>query len=242
MRNIRSRFLHGLQASAVARRIVTLPRRIKRAIMVTADSIAMPGCLALSLWLVAPDSALWASPWPWLACTAIAIYLFRSFGLYRSIVRFMGVELIVVVSKSVTITTIGLALTVGVLDSTLVALKIGTVFWLGAAGYLSGSRIAMRWFLQTDRVSGDRVIIYGAGNAGAQLVSSIVRGGRFTPVAFVDDSPSLCGTVINGLEVYSPDVLPGLLESLGVSRVLLALPSISRRRRRRIIEQLRADS
>ena len=156
MRNVRSRFLHGLQASAVARRIVTLPRGIKRAIMVTADSIAMPGCLALSLWLVAPESTLWASPWPWLACTAIAIYFFRSFGLYRSIVRFMGVELIVVVSKSVTITTIGLALTVGVLDSTLVALKIGTVFWLGAAGYLSGSRIAVRWFLQTDRVSGDR--------------------------------------------------------------------------------------
>ena len=97
---MKSRVPHGLQASASARRVVTLPRRIKRAIMLTADSVAMPACLALSLWLVAPDSVLWASPRPWLASTAVAVYSFRSFGLYRSIVRFMGLELIVAVFRS----------------------------------------------------------------------------------------------------------------------------------------------
>ena len=231
-------FSHGLLASAIAQRVVTLPRRIKRAIMLIADGIATPTCLALSLWLVAPAAPLWASSWPWFVSTAIAVYSFRSFGLYRSIVRFMGLELIVAVFKSVTITAIGLTLMTVLLDSTLVALKIGAVFWLALVVYVSGSRIVVRLFLQTGRATADRVIIYGAGNAGAQLLSAISRGGRFTPVAFVDDSLSSHGTVINGIEVYSPDALPGLMESLRVSRVLLALPSISRRRRRRIIGQL----
>jgi FlaA1/EpsC-like NDP-sugar epimerase len=227
-------------STAIASRIVALPRRSKRAVMLAADLVAMPACLGLSLALslVSFDSVLWVTPWPWAASTAVAVYSFRSFGLYRSIVRFMGLDLIVGVFKSVTITAVVLAMTVFFLESGLVALKVGAVFWLAAVVYLSGSRIAVRLFLQKGRLIGDRVIIYGAGDAGVQLVSAIARGGRFTPVAFIDDSPSLTGTVINGLEVYPPDDLPALIESLGVARVLLALPSISRRRRRRIIDQL----
>ncbi|MFL2545876.1 MAG: polysaccharide biosynthesis protein, partial [Candidatus Rariloculaceae bacterium] len=208
--------------------------------MLLADSVAMPACLGLSLWLAASDPAIWTSVWLWPTCTAIGVYSFRFFGLYRSIVRFMGLELVVAGFKSVTIVTIFLVGLAALIGPLLGALKIGVVFWLAASVYLSGSRIVARIFLQADRVTGDRVIIYGAGNAGAQLVSAISRGGRFTPMAFVDDSPALSGTVINGLEVYSPDALPSLIESLGIARVLLALPSISRRRRHRIIHQLEA--
>ena len=64
------------------------------------------------------------------------------------------------------------------------------------------------------------------------------RRGEFVPVAFVDDNPALRGAVINGLEVHSPASLPSFIEEFGVSRVLLALPSVSRRRRLEIINQL----
>jgi FlaA1/EpsC-like NDP-sugar epimerase len=150
----------------------------------------------------------------------------------------MGVELVLAAVRSITITTVILAVVIALIGSMALAVKVGTVFWLSGAAYITGSRVVVRLFLQTRHSKGDRVIIYGAGEAGAQLARAISRGERFTLVAFVDDSPSLCGTVLNGIEVWSPDALPELMRSLGVSRVLLALPSISRRRRRRIIDQL----
>jgi FlaA1/EpsC-like NDP-sugar epimerase len=81
-------------------------------------------------------------------------------------------------------------------------------------------------------------LIYGAGDAGAHLVSALVGRGEFVPVAFVDDSRTLRGSVINGLVVHSPANLSNLIDEFGVSRVLLALPSVSRRRRLEIINQL----
>ncbi len=224
--------------SFVASRVVTLPRRTKRAIMLTADAIAIPACSALSLWLVAPEAASLISPWPWVISTALALFLLTRYGLYRSIVRFLGLELITATFKSVTVTTLGLGLTIYFLDSPVIALKASAIFWLAALVYIAGGRFAVRFFLQTRRVSGDRVIIYGAGEAGTQLNSAISRGGKFIPVAFVDDNLTLHGTVMNGLEVYSPAALPDLVERLDISRVLLALPSVSRRSRRRIIDQL----
>jgi len=215
-----------------------LPRRTKRAIMLMADIIAMPACLALSLWLVAPEAASLTSPWPWMVSTVLALFLLTRYGLYRSIVRFLGLELITAAFNSVTITALGLGLTIYFLDSAVIAFKVGAVFWLAALVYIAGGRFAVRFSLQTRRVSGNRVIIYGAGEAGTQLNSAISRSGKFIPVAFVDDSLSLHGTVMNGLEVYSPAAIPELVEQLDISRVLLALPSVSRRRRRRIIDQL----
>ena len=206
--------------------------------MLISDAVAIPACFALSLWLVAPQAASLASPWPWLVSTALALYLLNRYGLYRSIVRFLGLELITAAFKGVTITTLGLGLSIWLSDPVLVAAKTAAVFWLAAIVYIAGGRFAVRFFLQAKRITGDRVILYGAGEAGGQLTSAILRGGEFIPVAFVDDRPSLHGTVINGLEVYPPAAIPDLVQNLGVSRVLLALPSVSRRRRRRIIDQL----
>ena len=52
------------------------------------------------------------------------------------------------------------------------------------------------------------------------------------------DNDNLWGSVLNGLEVQPPPSLSSLVEELDVSRVLLALPSTSRRRRRDILLKL----
>jgi FlaA1/EpsC-like NDP-sugar epimerase len=82
------------------------------------------------------------------------------------------------------------------------------------------------------------VAIYGAGDAGAR-VSSVLRGGPdFEPVAFIDDKKSLQGSNINGIRVYGSDCLPELVRQRKIDRILLALPSASRRRRREILTRL----
>ena len=84
----------------------------------------------------------------------------------------------------------------------------------------------------------ERVAIYGAGEAGAGLSAVLSTTRVFDPVAFVDDNHSLHGRSINGIRVHAPGELPALIDSLKVNRVLLALPSLSRRGRREILTNL----
>jgi FlaA1/EpsC-like NDP-sugar epimerase len=115
---------------------------------------------------------------------------------------------------------------------------VSAAFWLLGMVYVVGGRLTVRWFLEARNAAGDRVVIYGAGDAGAHLVAALRGRGEFVPIAFIDDNSSLHRSVINGLEVRSPHELNSLIEELGVARVLLALPSVSRRRRLEIINQL----
>jgi len=71
-----------------------------------------------------------------------------------------------------------------------------------------------------------------------QLASALTSGAEYLPVAFIDDSRSAQGSVINGIQVYSPDDLGQVVNNLKIKQVLLAVPSISRLQRQAILEKL----
>jgi len=106
--------------------------------------------------------------------------------------------------------------------------------------YVAGSRFLARYYLLTRyiRPTLARVAIYGAGDAGARLASSLLATRTFDPIAFIDDNRALQGNSVNGIRVYSPDQLPAIVRDHEVDRILLALPSESRRRRREILTKL----
>jgi FlaA1/EpsC-like NDP-sugar epimerase len=58
-------------------------------------------------------------------------------------------------------------------------------------------------------------------------------------VGFLDDDISLQGGRIHGLPVHAPERLEGLVASLRVADVIVAMPSVSRRRRKEVLERLR---
>ena len=140
--------------------------------------------------------------------------------------------------KTLTLVTLVLAFAIASTSSWIDAVRVAATFWLLGMVYVVGGRLTVRWLLQSRNAAGDRVVIYGAGDAGAHLVTALQGRGDFVPVAFVDDNATLRNAVINGLAVHPPQHLMSLIEEFGVSRVLLALPSVSRRRRLEIINQL----
>ena len=83
-----------------------------------------------------------------------------------------------------------------------------------------------------------RVLIYGAGNTGTQLVSAFRTHESIEPVAFVDDNTSLQGMALAGLPVYPPARIAELVESRAIDRVLLAMPSISQPKQAQIARRL----
>jgi len=226
-------FLH-----ASARALVTLPRATKRLVMIIADALALPVCLLTAVWLVTPEVVGTLSVWIWAVPLLVGLPGLRLSGFYRSVVRFMGLELIESAFKGVTLASVALLICFALQENWPDAVRASATFWFLGMVYVVGSRLSVRWLLQSRNAAGDHVVIYGAGEAGAHLASALAGRGEFVPVAFVDDNAALWGAVINGLEVHSPINLPGFIEELGVSRVLLALPSISRRRRLEIINQL----
>lgn len=205
--------------------------------MRSADALAAPAALALALALTGlPLDAL--DPWLYPLVGAAAVLIFSFFGLYRSVVRFMGLDLVVAAARSTALVTACLLLAALVLLAPESAIRLATCFGVVTLVYVAGSRFAVRIALQNRRVPRERTIIYGAGAAGARLASAVSSDDDVVPVAFVDDSRSLVGSVIQGLEVYDPESLPELIGQLGVTRVLLAMPSASRRRRRAILKNL----
>ncbi len=215
-----------------------MPRAQKRLVMLLADALVLPASLLAAVWLVSPGVLNLLPAWVWAIPLVVGLTGLGLGGAYRSVVRFMGFELVVGAFRAVTLAALAVLVTIALLDNWPDGLRVSATFWLLGMVYVVGGRLTVRWFLQARNAAGDRVVIYGAGDAGAYLVTALRGRGEFVPIAFIDDNSALHRSVINGLEVLSPHDLSNLIEELGVARVLLALPSVSRRRRLEIINQL----
>ena len=82
------------------------------------------------------------------------------------------------------------------------------------------------------------VLIYGAGEAGRQLVFSLKNNTEFKVIGFLDDNKDLHQKVFSGKIVYSSSNLEKLIVSKNINLVFLAIPSIGRIKRNLIIKKL----
>ena len=83
-----------------------------------------------------------------------------------------------------------------------------------------------------------RVLIYGAGTTGTQLAQALSAHESIDPVAFVDDNTSLQGMLLAGLPVHPPARITKLVRDRRISRVLLAMPSLSQPKQAQIARRL----
>jgi FlaA1/EpsC-like NDP-sugar epimerase len=218
-----------MESSSLQIGLIQLSRRTKRLIAIITDATIIVAALAGTLLLVHQQSpgVLFERPALFLAAVAVAIPIFTQQGLYRAIIRFIGSRMVFAVLRSVTLVAAVLA-AIGFWlgqDAPSIIISTALIFWAFALLGIVGGRFAMRIYLMRQAMPGERVAIYGAGEAGAHLVAALAGGKQFVPVAFVDDSLSVQGRSINGVQVHHPEALPKLVADLGIKRVLLALPS-----------------
>jgi FlaA1/EpsC-like NDP-sugar epimerase len=122
------------------------------------------------------------------------------------------------------------------------------LYWLLFTGGAIVSRIVLRDVLihhldQRDShargpAEGDGTVIYGAGASGMGLLIALRNDPRFRIVGFLDDDENLQGRTLQNLPIHTPLRLPRLIQRQGVRRVLLAMPTISRHRKRLLVDQL----
>ena len=232
-------------------RLISLPRFTKKLLLMFADTIL----LVLALWfsfslrlgelfiIDISDRLIWLSA----AAPIIAIPLFIRFGLYRAIIRYLGMRAAWPVVQAVALYAVLwglLALLSGVPGIPRSVVLINAMVALLVVG---GSRMLMRWLLrqtqegngaQSDRMC-IRLVIFGAGEAGRQLAVGLVQSPDYKLCGFVDDAAELQGRDLMGVPILSIEQLEPFVERQKVTELLLAIPSITRKARNQIIERLR---
>ncbi|MGO0790249.1 polysaccharide biosynthesis protein [Herbaspirillum seropedicae] len=233
--------------SQLATPVLAMPRMAKRIVALSVDL----GLCVLTVWLAyylrlgefvaLSGTALWAAG----ASVMLALPIFIVSGLYRAIFRYSGWPALLAVAQAVgiygllyasiftSISVPGVPRTVGIIQPILLLLFVGASralarVWLGDQ-YLSILKQASR----------PKVLIYGAGSTGRQLVAAMASSHEMQVVGFLDDDDRLHGHVLNGQPIYNPADLSSLASTLSISNVLLAMPSLSRKRRNEILAQIR---
>lgn len=234
--------------------LLGLSRRQKRLLQVAVDVVLLWGSLWLSFAIrLGVDDA--ANPfgshlWLFLAAPLIAIPIFTRMGLYRAVMRYFGNDALITILKAVTLSSAGWALFAYWVrePGVVVPRSLVFIYWWMSLMLVGSLRLVLRQFFMGDwyavraqKRHGSqlpKVAIYGAGAAGNQLLAALRMGRSIRPVAFIDDDDSISGRVIAGLKVYKPRDIEQMINEAEVEEVLLALPSVSRSRRREILHSL----
>lgn len=250
-------------------RLLSLPRTFKQFLMVALDIIMLETSIILSY-------SLRQAEWFWpdgkleillYFAPALAVPIFYFFGLYHSVIRYIGIKVFLIIIYSVTVyillwAVIGYVINIEVPRSVLIYHDNGTIYkvseyfsgffvlciinWLICLLLIGSSRIIARqvyWGISDGffDVIDDRknVIIYGAGSGGVQLSNSLYFSKELKPIAFIDDDESLISKQIGNIKVYHHTKKEYLVSKYNVKEVLIAIPSITKEKRNKIIDRFK---
>ncbi len=224
-------------------RSLKLPLFWRRLCLIGVDLLLILFSLWLSFWLRigspwSPEfrSCLWLLP----SALVFALPIYSLTGQYKTLTRYAG----------------SLSLYQSAVRNGLLVLLVAMVGLMFQLPMPPRSSWLLLWFLLTFLICTARfalrdvlvkfqvvvhqrqvpVAIYGAGAAGAQLAASLRLGGKYKVLFIVDDDPTLWRRSINGIPICSPQFLNQ--NSKRIDLVLLAIPSLTRQRRRFIVEWL----
>ncbi len=210
--------------------------------MLAADLVMMPLALfsAITLRLGTFDHHIGGGGWLYVAVVVVTVPVFTRLGLYRAVIRYIGARALFTVVTGVTLSVLLLLVLNLTVTHKEVPVTAFVIYWALAMLYVAGSRFVVRLALQGFHGGAERarVAIYGAGDAGVRVAMALQAGNELNPIVFVDDNRALHGSVMSGIEVFSPDELPALLEEYSIATILLAVPGETRRRRREILTRL----
>ena len=229
-----------------AKSILNLPRFAKQIVAITVDLSLCVLCtwfafyLRLDQFILIQGVALTAV----MVSVALALPVFWLLGLYRTIFRYSGLSIMFSVSIALLIYGFLYFAVFGVYGIKDIPKSIGILQPMLLFFFVISSRLFVKYLFGGNYLFKDKsqflkkILVYGAGSAGQQLVSALVNSNELKVVGFLDDDDRLHGQVLQGQEIFSPLKIADLIKSKEVQLILLALPSISRSRRNEILKNL----
>ena len=227
----------------ISKNIINLPRYAKRIIAVIIDIGLCIICTWLAFYLRLEEFVKINNT------TTLAVYIsillaipiFWLIGLYKTIFRFQGSSIIFTVFIGTFAYSLFYFAVIGIYGIKGIPRSIGIIQPILLFLAISLARISIKYlFLSNFKKSKNKskVLIYGAGSAGRQLLISLENNLEMKVVGFLDDDSQFHRQIILGQTVYDPLNIDELIATKNIDLVLLALPSISRKKRNQIINNL----
>ena len=235
--------------------LLSLPRSRKRLVGLLFDTGVIVLCLWLSFYIrldITDSISRYYTAYT-IGIFATLPFLIR-LGLYRAVLRYMGSDSLIAIVKACSYAALCMMLAGFLFGQGHIPRSIPFIYWLLLLPVMTLSRYLMRsWLLghnfadifpeffpgkQGHSPHGIPVAIYGAGAAGVQLMSALDKGLEYQPVAFLDDKKDHSGRSILGRKIYRPKHFLQMVKESGAQEILLAIPSVSRARRREIVQGL----
>lgn len=180
----------------------------------------------------------------------LSVASFYFLGLYRLVTRHIGAKglwrigyslLIAIIYWTLLIIFSGYHKTLSVEPFSIL---IG--YWLLGWLIIWTNRQVIHWWLrhlplnlsQTDFSPEKIVMIYGAGEAGLQVLHMLNESGHYRVIGFFDDDHSLWGMKMNGYKIYNIEQFEKLITKHGIKEVFIAIPSLKRSHKKIIIRKL----
>ena len=218
--------------------VLSLPRAYKRIISLLVDSIL----LFCSFWVAFFMRLDGYYPiynkdyWLIFACTLLlSLFVFVKLGLYKAVLRYMNVQMawtIVMACAFSTVFVIGFSFVLHVQ----IPRTVPFIFLCLCLISVGGTRVFARAIIgHKFWHNKSAVLIFGAGSSGRQLATAFTQSPEYHAAAFVDDDEKIQGTVVQGIRVHSPDDIASIVVRKKIKKILLAMPSASRERRKSIL-------
>ncbi|KGG84899.1 MULTISPECIES: polysaccharide biosynthesis protein [Comamonas] len=228
--------------------LVHMPRSTKRLIALAVDTLIcistvwLALCLRLEDWVFLQPQHISAA----LLAVTLFIPIFYWFGLYASVSRYAGWQDMLALLRAFALYAITYCLIFTVIGVDGLPRAIGIQQPLLMLFGIGASRVMARFLLSNithTRVNQNKVpgvLIFGAGSAGRRLASALQNSPENHLIGFIDDDPTLQGRHLNMVPVYAPSDLMNLVKISDVKEILLAIPSLGRKRRLEILNFLRS--
>jgi FlaA1/EpsC-like NDP-sugar epimerase len=221
--------------------VLKLPRTYKRAISLLIDSVFLFLAFWFALFMrLESFSPLFKQDY-WLVFSCVlpfSLLVFVKLGLYRAVLRYMNMQAIWAIGLGSVFSAV-LIIGFSYFFTANIPRTVPFIFMSLCLILIGGSRVGVRAVISHPRWhKKNSVLIYGAGSAGRQLSTALSQGPEYHAVAFVDDDVALQKSVIQGIHVYAPEAIPSLIKSKSIEKILLAMPSASRSRRKEVLSKI----
>lgn len=221
-----------------------MPSRIKRGIFFAADVLTIPLALYLAYVVRFGSFSLFDSlgkSWPIFPILMLSgIPLIYTLGLHRY--KLLSYEIRAVMRVQICALAL---LSIGVVSNEIFNLGVPrTVLAIFAPLFFVGSinsralSLKLLSILHGFHRGRDRIVIFGAGSAGVQLVNALRQDRSFKIIAFFDDDAYLQGQVVGGLPVLPSSQIQRYVKENKIKRVVVSIPSLKRARRKALKESL----
>ena len=186
----------------------------------------------------------------WSAATFVVIQVavFSICGVYRPILRYSNITFLRSIGSAI---ALSLAITVLIefniprfrlsISTIVIAVILSLVSTLGLR--LIIVRCLGFYLRPKSPTKPKKILIYGAGKAGSELLQMLANNLHYRVLGFIDDNPDLHHrTNLNGYPIHPPSRIEALWTNQAFELVVLALPSADPKVRREIVSKLQQAS